>query len=70
VDRAMIALEMPFSGLPAWAETLFYAVFVLIVLVWLWTLVLFVLRDGRSARHRIPTWRPATRSCGCSSCRP
>lgn len=43
MGRAMIALEMPFSGLPAWAETLFYAVFVLIVLVWLWTLVLFVL---------------------------
>jgi 1,2-diacylglycerol 3-beta-glucosyltransferase len=43
VDRAMISLAMPFSGLPPWAETLFYIVFVLIVLIALWTLVLFVL---------------------------
>src|SRR5262245_15564092 len=39
----MISLAMPFSGLPAWAETLFYVAFVLIVVLWLWTLVLFLL---------------------------
>ena len=47
----MISLAMPFSGLPAWAETLFYIAFLLIVLIWLWTLLLFVLsrRALRSA---------------------
>jgi 1,2-diacylglycerol 3-beta-glucosyltransferase len=53
VDRTMIALEMPFSGLPGWAETLFYAVFVLIVLIWLWTLALFLL--ARRALRSAPT---------------
>ena len=43
MDRAMISFAMPFSGLPAWAETLFYVAFVLIVLIWLWTFVLFLL---------------------------
>jgi cellulose synthase/poly-beta-1,6-N-acetylglucosamine synthase-like glycosyltransferase len=39
----MISLALPFSGLPAWAETLFYVAFVSIVLIWLWTFVLFLL---------------------------
>ena len=56
LDRAMISLAMPFSGLPAWAETLFYIVFVLIVL-------------PHPGPHRQTTNRSTIRPpCGSASC--
>ena len=56
LDRAMISLAMPFSGLPAWAETLFYIVFVLIVL-------------PHPGPHRHTTNRSTIRPpCGSASC--
>jgi 1,2-diacylglycerol 3-beta-glucosyltransferase len=48
----VIALTMPFEGLPVWAQVLFYFVFVLIVLMALWTLTLFIL--SRKALHSPP----------------
>ena len=65
----LIALTMPFDGLPAWAQVLFYIAFVLIVSS---RLDARALRRSR-ARARIarprPTPRPPTRSSGCSSSR-
>jgi len=51
VDRTLIALAMPFDGLPIWAQTLFYIVFFVIIAVAIWTAVLFTLsrRALRSA---------------------
>jgi cellulose synthase/poly-beta-1,6-N-acetylglucosamine synthase-like glycosyltransferase len=52
-----VALTMPFDGLPAWAQVLFYVVFVLIVAVAAWTVVLFVL--SRKALRSPPDADPA-----------
>jgi cellulose synthase/poly-beta-1,6-N-acetylglucosamine synthase-like glycosyltransferase len=52
-----LALALPFEGLPVWAQVLFYIVFVQIVLVFLWTLVLFV--SSRRAIHSAPDPDPA-----------
>ena len=38
----LIALAMPFRGLPAWAQALFWVEFVVVLAVGLWTTVLFV----------------------------
>jgi 1,2-diacylglycerol 3-beta-glucosyltransferase len=47
-----LALALPFEGLPVWAQALFYVVFVQIVLVFLWTLVLFI--SSRRAIRKAP----------------
>jgi cellulose synthase/poly-beta-1,6-N-acetylglucosamine synthase-like glycosyltransferase len=52
----LIGLAMPFEGLPIWAQTLFYVVFVLIFFVVLWTLVLFAL--SRRALRAAPAPSP------------
>jgi len=48
----LIALAMPFRGLPAWAQALFWVEFVVVLAVGLWTTVLFVL--SRRALHSPP----------------
>jgi cellulose synthase/poly-beta-1,6-N-acetylglucosamine synthase-like glycosyltransferase len=52
VGEPLIALSMPFAGLPAPVQALFYAAFVVIVAVFAWTSVLFVL--SRQALHSAP----------------
>jgi cellulose synthase/poly-beta-1,6-N-acetylglucosamine synthase-like glycosyltransferase len=48
----VIALALPFDGLPAWAQVLFYIAFVLILAVAAWTAVLFAL--SRKALRSAP----------------
>jgi len=52
VGGALIAFTGPFEGLPTWAHWLFFVVFVIILVVWIWTLVLFV--ASRRALRRAP----------------
>jgi 1,2-diacylglycerol 3-beta-glucosyltransferase len=52
VGGSLIALEMPFDGLPSWAEALFYVAFAIIVVGLIWAAVLFVL--SRSALRSAP----------------
>jgi 1,2-diacylglycerol 3-beta-glucosyltransferase len=49
VGRPVIALTMPFSGLPVWLQVLFYLELLTILLVLVWTTVLFVF--SRRAVH-------------------
>lgn len=53
----LIALVMPFAGLPVWAQTLFYIAFALIVAMLVWTMILFA--SSREAIHSAPTPDPA-----------
>ena len=48
----LIAFTGPFAGLPVWAQSLFVVVFVIILVVWVWTLALFV--ASRRALRRAP----------------
>jgi len=57
VGRALVAITLPFEGLPVWAQALFYVVFIQIVLVFLWTLVLFI--SSRRAIRSAPDPDPA-----------
>ncbi len=52
MGRAMIALAMPFHGLPVWAEVLFWIAFVVIVGMLGWTTFLFI--ASRRALRRTP----------------
>jgi cellulose synthase/poly-beta-1,6-N-acetylglucosamine synthase-like glycosyltransferase len=53
----VIALTMPFEGLPIWAQTLFYISFALILVMLVWTTVLFAL--SRKALLAAPDPDPA-----------
>ena len=64
-DRA----GLPFEGLPAWSQVLFYVAFVLIVVMLIWTIALFVASRRSLLARPSPTPRRPTASSGSSSCR-
>ena len=57
MGRPLVALVLPFEGLPVWAQALFYVVFLQIVVVFFWTLALFV--SSRRAIRSAPDPDPA-----------
>ena len=51
-SRAHLAVTLPFEGLPAWSQVLFYRAFVLIVAMLIWTPALFI--ASRRSLRRLP----------------
>jgi cellulose synthase/poly-beta-1,6-N-acetylglucosamine synthase-like glycosyltransferase len=53
MGRPVIAVDLPFEGLPTWAQFILWIAFVVIVLMLSWTIVLFIV--GRRALGRAPS---------------
>ena len=53
MGRQMMALALPFEGVPAWAAAILWTAFAVIILMLVWTIVLFIV--GRRALRRAPS---------------